>query len=41
MAKLYFKYGSMNCGKTTSLLQAIHNYESRGLPVLLLKPKVD
>ena len=29
MAKLYFRYGAMNCGKTTSLLQSIHNYETR------------
>ncbi len=41
MAKLYFHYGAMNCGKTSSLLQSIHNYETRGLEVLLLKPKVD
>ena len=41
MAKLYFRYGAMNCGKTTSLLQAIHNYEDRKLQILLLKPQVD
>ena len=27
MAKLYFRYGSMNSGKTTLLLQTAHNYE--------------
>lgn len=41
MAKLYFRYGAMNCGKTSSLLQSIHNYEDRKLEILLLKPKID
>lgn len=41
MAKLYFKYGTMNCGKTTILLQTIHNYESRNMKVLVLKPETD
>ena len=41
MAKLYFRYGAMNCGKTASLLQAIHNYEDRELEILLLKPVID
>lgn len=41
MAKLYFRYGSMNSGKSTALLQAAHNYEERGHRVLLAKPSVD
>lgn len=41
MAKLYFRYGAMNSGKSTSLLQAAHNYEERGHQVLLAKPAVD
>ena len=41
MAKLYFRYGAMNCGKTALLLQSVHNYEDRGMNVLVLKPKVD
>lgn len=41
MAKLYFRYGAMNCGKTTSLLQVAHNYEERGMNILLLKPSKD
>lgn len=41
MAKLYFRYGAMNCGKTTALLQSIHNYEDREMQVLLLKPQID
>ncbi|MGO1316664.1 MAG: thymidine kinase [Cellulomonadaceae bacterium] len=41
MAKLYYRYGAMNSGKSTSLLQAAHNYEERGHQVLLAKPHVD
>lgn len=31
----------MNCGKTTLLLQAAHNYEERGMKVIVMKPSVD
>ena len=31
----------MNSGKTTSLLQVAHNYEERGMQVLILKPATD
>lgn len=41
MAKLYFRYGAMNSGKSTALLQAAFNYEERGHHVLLAKPSVD
>ncbi|MBA8991792.1 thymidine kinase [Curtobacterium pusillum] len=41
MAKLYFRYGAMNSGKSTGLLQATYNYEERGHRVLLAKPSVD
>ena len=41
MAKLYFRYGAMNSGKSTALLQAAHNYEERGQQVLLAKPRID
>ena len=41
MAKLYFRYGAMNCGKTALLLQAVHNYEDRDMSVLVMKPKID
>lgn len=41
MAKLYFRYGAMNCGKTTALIQAAYNYEERGMRVLVIKPKID
>src|SRR4029453_3120785 len=41
MAKLYFRYGAMNSGKSTALLQAAFNYEERGHQVLLAKPGID
>lgn len=41
MAKLYFRYGAMNSGKSSSLLQAAYNYEERGQHVLLAKPAID
>lgn len=41
MAKLYFRYGAMNSGKSTALLQAAHNYEERDHEILLAKPGVD
>ena len=41
MSKLYYRYGAMNSGKTTLLLQVAHNYEERGMKVKILKPKID
>ncbi len=41
MSKLYFRYGAMNSGKSTALLQAAFNYEERGHVVLLAKPQID
>lgn len=41
MSKLYYRYGAMNSGKTTLLLQVAHNYEERGMKVLILKPLID
>ncbi len=41
MAKLYYRYGAMNCGKTTLLLQVAHNYEERDMKVLILKSSID
>ena len=41
MAKLYFRYGAMNSGKSTALLQVAYNYEERGQHVLLAKPAID
>lgn len=41
MAKLYFRYGAMNCGKSTAVIQVAFNYEERGMKVLLIKPATD
>ncbi len=41
MAKLYFRYGAMNSGKTTALIQVAHNYRERGMNTLIVKPKID
>lgn len=41
MAKLYFYYSAMNAGKSTTLLQSAHNYEERGMHVLLFTPALD
>lgn len=41
MASLHFHYAAMNSGKSTHLLQVAHNYQERGMCVLLLKPRLD
>lgn len=41
MAKLYFRYGAMGCGKSTALLQVANNYEEVDGEVLILKPAID
>jgi thymidine kinase len=41
MAKLYFRYGSMNSGKTANLLMVADNYQRQGRSVLILKPDKD
>ena len=41
MSKLYFRYGAMNSGKSTNLMQVAYNYEERGMKVLLIKPSTD
>lgn len=41
MSKLYFRYGAMNSGKSTHLMQVAHNYEERGMKAILVKPSTD
>ena len=41
MSKLYFRYGAMNSGKSTNLMQVAYNYEERGMNVVLIKPSTD
>ena len=41
MSKLFFRYGAMNSGKSTAMLQVAHNYEERDQRVALVKSSVD
>ncbi|MDR1705502.1 MAG: thymidine kinase [Clostridiales bacterium] len=41
MAKLYFRYGAMNSGKTANLLMVAHNYINQGKNVIIIKPDKD
>lgn len=41
MAKLYFYYSAMNAGKSTILLQSAHNYQERGMAVMLFTAALD
>lgn len=41
MAKLYFRYGTVNSAKTLNLLAVAHNYRQQGKRVILVKPALD
>lgn len=41
MSKLFFRYGAMNSGKSTALLQVAYNYQERGQTAVIAKPTVD
>lgn len=41
MAKLYFRYGTMDSAKSLNLLAVAHNYRKQGKRVLLIKPRLD
>jgi len=41
VAKLYFRYGTMDSAKSMNLLAVAHNYRKQGKRVLLLKPRLD
>ena len=41
MAKLYFRYGAMNCGKSTALIQVSYNYRERDMATIIIKPETD
>lgn len=41
MAKLYFRYGTMDSAKSLNLLAVAHNYKKQGKKVLLMKPRLD
>ena len=40
MAQLYYRYSTMNAGKSTELIKVAHNYEERGKNVLCLIPEI-
>ena len=41
MSKLYFRYGAMNCGKSSALMQVAHNYNENNKKVVIIKPSID
>ena len=41
MAKMHFKYASMNSGKSIDLIRTAYNYEENGYKVLIVKPSID
>lgn len=41
MAKLYWRYGTMDSAKSLNLLAVAHNYKKQGKRVALLKPRID
>ena len=41
MAQLYYRYSTMNAGKSIELIKVAYNYEERGKHVLTLVPAVD
>ncbi|RUS45939.1 thymidine kinase [Cohnella sp. AR92] len=41
MAQLYYKYGTMNSGKSFEIIKVAHNYEEQGKPVLIYSPAID
>lgn len=41
MAKLYFRYGTMNSSKSAQLLMVHHNYKEQGKEAVIFKPILD
>ena len=41
MAQLYYRYSTMNAGKSIELIKVAYNYEERGKHVLVLSPSID
>ena len=41
MAKLIFKYATMNSGKTLDLIIRAYNYLETGQNIIVMKPKID
>ena len=41
MSKLYFRYGAMNCGKSSALMLVAYNYEQNNKKVIVIKSEID
>lgn len=41
MAQLYYKYGTMNSGKSIEILKVAHNYEEQNKPVVIMTSALD
>ena len=41
MAQLYYRYSTMNAGKSIEVIKVAHNYEERNKRVLTLVPSID
>ena len=41
MSKMYFYYGTMDCGKTAMAIMKAYEFQSKGKNVLVIKPKID
>ena len=41
MAKLYFRYGAMGCGKTRDIIKVWYNYNEKGKNAIIIKPGMD
>lgn len=41
MAKLYFRYGAMGCGKTRDIIKVWYNYKEKNKNAIIIKPGTD
>lgn len=41
MAQLYYRYGTMNSGKSIEILKVAYNYEEQGKPVVIMTSALD
>ncbi len=41
MAQLFYRYGTMNSGKSIELLKVAHNYEEQGKRVIIMTSAID
>lgn len=41
MAQLYYRFGTMNSGKSFEIIKVAHNYEEQDKPVIIFSPAID